>query len=540
METIGEDLRQMIRTPLSRSHVEALRAAGKVVTYPKGTIMAQQGEKANRFVYVEEGEIEVVNPFTGERHYPSTIGPTQFMGEISLLYGGTSSLPLRTVVDTRVIEVPRETFLTLMSQIPEMSDIIITVFAARRRRQLEDRRSGLYLIGEEADRNVRRIAEFASRNRLPYASVPLHSPDAEASAKSCGIDARTPAVIFGSKVPITDPTPEKIARLLGLNIDFSGDELFDVLIVGGGPGGVAAAVYAGAEGLRALVVEDIALGGQAGTSSRIENYMGFPTGISGADLLWRGVVQAMKFGARFAIPLRVTTLEAQEGGAFCATFENGQRVRASAIVVASGVQYRRLPLERLADFEGSGVYYSATEMETRYCKDTEAVIIGGGNSAGQAAMFLSRYARCVRVLVRGSSLAASMSSYLTSRLEADPGITIEYNSEVTALEGGEHLQSVTIRDVETGQSRKVAARALFIMVGAAPNTEWLSGLVKLDDKGFVVTGFGPPASPFATSYPGIFAVGDVRAGSVKRVASAVGEGSVVISKIWEHVKQNTT
>jgi len=216
VETIGEDLRQMIRTPLSSSHVEALRAAGKVVTYPKGTIMVHQGEKANRFVYVEEGEIEVVNPFTGERHYPSTIGPTQFMGEISLLYGGTSSLPLRTVVDTRVIEVPRETFLTLMSQIPEMSDIIITVFAARRRRQLEDRRSGLYLIGEEADRNVRRIAEFASRNRLPYVSVPLNSPEAEASAKSCAIDARTPAVIFGSKVPITDATPDKIARLLGL------------------------------------------------------------------------------------------------------------------------------------------------------------------------------------------------------------------------------------------------------------------------------------------------------------------------------------
>ncbi|HEV2268867.1 MAG TPA: FAD-dependent oxidoreductase [Steroidobacteraceae bacterium] len=539
METIGEDLRQMIRTPLSPSHVEALRAAGKVVTYPKGTIMAQQGERVNRFVYVEEGEIEVVNPFTGERHYPSTLGQTQFMGEVSLLYGGTSSLPLRAVVDTRVIEVPRETFLTLMSQIPEMSDIIITVFAARRRRQLEDRRSGLYLIGEESDRNVRRIAEFASRNRLPYASVPLHSPEAEESARSCGIDTSTPAVIFGSKVPITEATPDKVARLLGLNIDFSGDEHFDVLIVGGGPAGVAAAVYAGAEGLCALVVEDIVLGGQAGTSSRIENYMGFPTGISGADLLWRGQVQAMKFGARFAIPRRVTALEAQEDGAFCATFENGQRVRAGAIVVASGVQYRRLPLQRLADFEGSGVYYAATDMEARYCKDTEAVIIGGGNSAGQAAMFLSRYARCVRVLVRGSSLAASMSSYLTSRLEADPGIAIEYQSEVTALEGGEHLESVTIRNAETGQSRKVAARALFVMVGAAPNTEWLSGLVKLDDKGFVVTGLGPPASPFATSYPGIFAVGDVRAGSVKRVASAVGEGSVVISKVWEHVKQNT-
>ena len=540
METIGEDLRQMIRTPLARSHVEALRAAGKVVTYPKGTIMVQQGEKANRFVYVEEGEIEAVNPFTGERHYPATIGPAQFMGEISLLYGGTASLPMRTVVDTRVIEVPRETFLTLMAQIPEMSDIIITVFAARRRRQLEDRRSGLYLIGEEVDRNIRRIAEFASRNRLPYTSVPLHSPEAEAWAQSCAIDAGTPAVIFGSKVPITDATPDKIARLLGLNIDFSGDEHFDVLIVGAGPAGVAAAVYAGAEGLCALLVEDIALGGQAGASSRIENYMGFPTGISGADLVWRGEVQAMKFGTRFAIPRRVATLEAQADGTFCATFENGQRVRASAIVVASGVQYRRPPLERLTDFEGSGVYYAATEMEARFCRDTETVIIGGGNSAGQAAMFLCRYARCVRVLVRGSSLAASMSSYLASRLEAEPGITIEYNSEVTALEGADQLESVTIRNAKTGQSRKVAARALFIMVGAAPNTEWLSGLVKLDDKGYVVTGLGQPASPFETSRPGIFAVGDVRAGSVKRVASAVGEGSVVISKVWEHVKPNIT
>ncbi len=539
METIGEDLRQMIRTPLDRSHVEALRAAGKVTAYPKGTFMVQQGEKANRFVYVEEGEIEAVNPFTGERHYSATIGATQFMGEISLLYGGTASLPMRTVVDTRVIEVPREAFLTLMAQIPEMSDIIITVFAARRRRQLEDRRSGLYLIGEEVDRNIRRVAEFASRNRLPYTSVPLHSPEAEAWAQSCAIDTETPAVIFGSRVPITDATPDKIARLLGLNIDFS-DEHFDVLIVGAGPAGVSAAVYAGAEGLCALLVEDIALGGQAGASSRIENYMGFPTGISGADLVWRGEVQAMKFGTRFAIPRRVARLEAQADGTFCATFENGQRVRASAIVVASGVQYRRPPLERLTDFEGSGVYYAATEMEARYCKDTETVIIGGGNSAGQAAMFLCRFARCVRVLVRGSSLAASMSSYLASRLEAEPGITIEYHSEVTALEGTDHLESVTIGNAKTGQSRKVAARALFIMVGAAPNTEWLSGLVKLDDKGFVVTGLGQASSPFATSHAGIFAVGDVRAGSVKRVASAVGEGSVVISKVWEHVKQNTT
>src|SRR6202163_93438 len=540
METIGNDLRQMQRIPLAASHVEALRAAGKVVTHSGKKFLSRPGEPIDRFVYIEEGEVEVVNPYTDERYLPFTLGPTQFMGEISFLNGGAWSLSMRTVRDTRVIEMPRDVMLTLMSRIPEMSDIIITVFSARRRRQLDERDGSLQLIGEDEDRNVRQIAEFASRNRIPYRSMALGSPEAAATATSCSIAPGQPAVIFGRGIVVADPTPDKVARLLGLNLDFRDDEAFDVLIVGGGPAGVAAGVYAGAEGLSALVVEDIAIGGQAGTSSRIENYMGFPTGISGADLVWRGEVQAMKFGTRFAMPRRVVLLQKLEDESFCATFDNGQRVRAKAVVVATGVQYRRLPLDRLADFEGAGIYYAATEIEARYCKGTEAVIIGGGNSAGQAAMFLCRYARCVRVLVRGSSLAASMSSYLTSRLEADPGITIEYNSGVTALEGGEHLESVTVRNAETGRSRKVAARALFIMVGAAPNTEWLSGLVKLDDKGYVVTGLGLPASPFATSYPGIFAVGDVRAGSVKRVASAVGEGSVVISKVWEHVKQNTT
>jgi thioredoxin reductase (NADPH) len=234
-------------------------------------------------------------------------------------------------------------------------------------------------------------------------------------------------------------------------------------------------------------------------------------------------------------------LEKLEDATFCATFDSGQRVRGKAVVVATGVQYRRLPIDRLADFEGAGIYYAATEIEARYCKETEAVIIGGGNSAGQAAMFLSRSARCVRVLVRGSSLAASMSSYLSSRLQADPRITIEYGAEVTALHGGDHLEALTIRDAKTNATRVVDTRALFIMVGALPNTDWLSGLVDLDNKGFVITGSGvdSAASPFATSLPGIFAVGDVRAGSVKRVASSVGEGSVVISKVWEFVNRKT-
>jgi thioredoxin reductase (NADPH) len=539
VETIGGDLRQMQRTPLWESHVLALREAGKITTYPAGTYVARPGEPVDRFVYVEEGEIEVVNPYTGKRHLPSTLGPTQFMGEIAFLYGGAWSMPMRAVRETRVIEVPREAMLKLMSEIPEMSDIIITVFSARRRRQLDDRDGTLRLIGEEEDRNVRRIAEFASRNHIPYSSLPLRGAEAEATAASCSIAPGAPAVIFGQNVVLTEPTPDKVARLLGLHLEFRNDETFDVLIVGGGPAGVAAGVYAGAEGLSALVVEDIAIGGQAGTSSRIENYMGFPTGISGADLVWRGEIQAMKFGTRFAMPRRVTRLEKLPDQSFCATFDNAQRVRARAVVVATGVQYRRPPLDRLADFEGAGIYYAATEMEARYCNGMEAVIVGGGNSAGQAAMSLSRSASCVRVLVRGSSLAASMSSYLSSRLAADPRIKIEYGAEVSALHGAEHLQALTVRDLKTGATRLVNTRALFIMVGAAPNTEWLSGLVKLDDKGFVITGSGEgsASSPFATSLPGVFAVGDVRASSVKRVASAVGEGSVVISKVWEYANR---
>jgi thioredoxin reductase (NADPH) len=536
METIGADLRQMQRTPLATSHVAALRAAGSIVTYPVGAFLARPGDPADRFTYVEDGEIEVVNSYTNQRHLLSTLGPTQFMGEIAFLNGGAWSMAMRAVRETRVIEVPRDAMLTLMAQIPEMSDIIITVFAARRRRQLDEHDSTLQLIGEDDDRNVRRIAEFASRNRIPYTSLALGSPEAAAAAQSCSIASSEPAVIFGRGVVVTDPTPEKIARLLGLNRDLRHDEAFDVLIVGGGPAGVAAGVYAGAEGLRALVIEDVAIGGQAGTSSRIENYMGFPTGISGGDLVWRGEVQAMKFGTRFAMPRRVATLERlDDGGGFCATFESGERVRGGAVIVAAGVQYRRLPIDRLAEFEGAGVYYAATDIEARYCAGTQAVIIGGGNSAGQAAMYLSRSAKCVHLLVRGASLAASMSSYLSSRLEADPAITIAYGAEVIALHGGaQHLEAVTVRDANTGLTCDIDTRALFIMVGAAPNTGWLSGLVELDSKGFVRTGAEVGAdSPFATSQPGIFAVGDIRAGSVKRVASAVGEGSVVVSKVWE-------
>lgn len=536
MEKIGRDLEEMQRTPLTSAHVEAMQALGSVVTYPAGALLAEPGTTVDRFTYVLDGEIEIVHPFSDERATPSTLGPTQFMGEISFLNGGTWSMPMRAVRSTQVLEVPRPVMLRLMSEIPEMSDIIITVLAARRRKQLETGFSPLVLIGEDEDREVRRIADFASRNRLPYASYAAGTPEALQVAQSCAIPADKPAVIFGRGRVVDSPDTEKVARLLGVNYDLEDDAPFDVLIVGGGPAGVAAAVYAGAEGLSALVVEDTAIGGQAGTSSRIENYMGFPTGISGADLIWRGEVQAMKFGARFLMPRRVVSLERQDNGRFCANFDNGQRISAGAVVVATGVQYKRLPIDRLADLEGAGVYYAATENEARYCREAAVIIIGGGNSAGQAAMFLSRSAERVYLVVRGRSLAASMSSYLSSRLEADSRITILYETEAAALHGSSKLEAVTLRDRRDGSEREIPTCALFVMVGAEPNTGWLSDLVTLDGNGFVLTGDAVSASsPYQSSEPGIFAVGDVRSGSVKRVASSVGEGSVVISKVWSHL-----
>lgn len=536
MEKMGRDLMEMQRVPLHAAHVAAIRKAGTEVRYPAGTVLVRPGDRASHFVYVEQGEIEVLNTFTNEPLIAPTLGPTQFMSEIAFLAGGCWSMAFRATRDTTVIEVPRSAMLTLMAHAPEMSDIIITVLAARRRRQLEQGYSSLVLIGEESDRDIRRIADFAARNRFACVSYPLGSSQAHDVATSCAIDPNLPAAIFGKDTVVTDPTPEKIARLLGISQELASDEAVDVLIVGGGPAGVSAGVYAGAEGLSALVVEDIAIGGQAGTSSRVENYMGFPTGISGADLVWRGEVQAMKFGTRFVMPLRVDALEKLADGAFCATFHDGQRIRASAVVIATGVQYRRLPIERLADFEGAGIYYAATENEARYCRDAEVIVIGGGNSAGQAAMFLSRVAARVRVLVRGDSLAASMSSYLSTRLEADPAIMIDYGAHIAAVHGKDKLDAVTL--VRDGAEEKVSACAVFVMVGAVPNTGWLTGLVQLDDKGFVLTGADvAAASPYETSCPGVFAVGDVRAGSVKRIASSVGEGSVVISRVWEHVNR---
>ncbi|MEL6869606.1 MAG: FAD-dependent oxidoreductase [Pseudomonadota bacterium] len=537
MESMAEDLRVMQRTPLHDAHVEILHSLGTERNYKAGDPVIEIGQRVNEFIYVIAGEVELYDPYTGKRSTPHGLGPTQFVGDISFLNGGVSTLPMRAAVDTTALVVPREAVLKMMSDIPEFSDILITVFAARRRRQLDDSNTSLTLLGADSTANMRRIDAFASRNRIPIKRIELDSDEAHKTAKVCGIAADKPAVIFGLNEVVNGACPTAIARLLGLDLALHDSVTVDVLIVGGGPAGVAAGVYAGAEGLQALVVDELAIGGQAGTSSRIENYMGFPTGISGGDLLFRGEVQALKFGTRFAMPRRVEALAKHDDGTFTATLDDGVCVEARAVLAATGVQYRRLPLERLESFEGIGIYYAATEAEARFCRGTDAYIVGGGNSAGQAAMYLSRTANHVHVLVRGKSLATSMSDYLLSRLTADPKITIHYQCEIVELHGGEQLEGVSIRDKSKDTIQQHPTGAVFLMVGAAPNTQWLSGLVELDERGFILTGErAGQSSSFATSCNGIYAAGDVRAGSVKRVASSVGEGSVVISEIWNHVR----
>lgn len=537
METFAADLATMVRTPLAPEHVAAMRRVGEERELTAGEMLHNPGARQTFFHFLLEGELEAIDPTTQARTGNATLGPGQFFGELNFLTGGVSLMGSRAVSDSKVLCVPREQMLQLMSDIPEMSDILITVFAARRRRILESKEAGLTLLGGENSPDIRRIASFASRNRIPFREVALDTEDARNIAASCGLEQAKPGAIFGRDFKIDPPTPRQVARALGLDLELNTSDTVDVAIVGGGPAGVAAAVYAGAEGLSALVLEDTAIGGQAGTSSRIENYMGFPTGISGSDLVGRGEVQAMKFGTRFATPRRAAGLHQCGEGLFHVTLDDGAIVSARAVVVATGVQYRRLQLDGLEQLEGAGVYYAATEVESRWCRDSEVAVIGGGNSAGQAAMYLSRTARHVHILVRGASLSSSMSDYLLQRLEAHPRITIHLNTQVRALHGETNLEGVTVRDNLSGQDWSLKTRALFVMVGAAPNTDWLSGLVDLDDRGFVNTGERVGASNgYATSHPGIYAVGDVRAGSVKRVASAVGEGSVVISDVWSFVQ----
>ncbi len=427
MESLAEDLATMVRRPLTEDHVAAIRRIGAERLIHRGTILLRTGDPADQFFYVLEGGFQLWDEVRAEPTNANILGAGQFIGEIAFLTGGRMLYTMRAETPTRVLAAPRDAMLRLMAAEPEMSDIIVSVFAARRRAMLTRNATAITVVGAAEDRQVRAVAAFAARNKLPVTLIDSATDEAKALGEACSFTPGPgPIVIFGAGEVLADCTPLAIAERIGIAYSPT-DATIDVVIVGGGPAGVSAAVYAGAEGLSALVVEDLAIGGRAGTSSRIENYMGFPTGISGADLCFRGEVQAMKFGTRFAIPHRVAGVD-REGADWCLTLDNGARVMARSVIVATGVQYRRMPLDRLEEFEGAGIYYAATEIEARYCRDTDVVVIGGGNSAGQAAMFLARTTKHVQVLVRGASLADSMSAYLVDRLTRAPNITVHYQT----------------------------------------------------------------------------------------------------------------
>ncbi|MEM1453280.1 MAG: FAD-dependent oxidoreductase [Planctomycetota bacterium] len=515
--------------------VEQLAAAGERLETRRGDVLFDVGQRGYDFFYIERGAFEAVDR-TDDR-VVVRLEEGNFAGELGMLMGQRAFLAGIVAEPGTVLRVAHDDLEQLIHMVPELGDAVVTAYAARRRLLMNWGEGGLILVGDEDDGTALRLREFAGRSRLPHRWVARDDAEGmDEVSKLCELPDEGAVVVTGRSQVLSNPTPKALACAMGLDLAADVTRTFDVLVVGAGPAGLAAAVYGASEGLDVLVIEDTAVGGQAGTSSRIENYLGFPGGISGADLAFRGSVQAIKFGARIVAPRRATKLE-REGGAFRVTLDDGDEVLGRTVVLANGVQYRRLPLDRLVDFEGRGVYYAATELEARFCRGTEAVIVGGGNSAGQAAMFLSRHAARTHVVVRGAGLAESMSSYLSDRIERDDRITLWTRTQVTSLAGEGRLERVTLTNVDTGEEHAVESRALFIMIGAAPNTAWLGGQVALDERGFVRTGRDADSDldGFATSCPGIFAVGDLRAGSVKRVASAVGEGSVVISAVHGHL-----
>ncbi len=524
---------------LSPDLVEQIAQAGIRLDTKRGEVLFDVGQERYDFYYVERGVLEAID--RSNDHVVVQVKEGNFVGELGMLMGQRAFLAVVVAEAGRVIRLRQGDLMQMMHAVPELADTIVTAYAARRRLLVNWGEGGLIIIGSEGDSKALRLREFASRSRLPYRWVPRSDTAAmNEVSKLCEVPATGTVVVTGRSQVLPEPTPKALACVIGMDLAADNTSLFDVIVIGAGPGGLAAAVYASSEGLDVLVVEDTAIGGQAGTSSRIENYLGFPAGISGAELAFRSSVQAIKFGARIAAPRRATRLT-RENDLFCVTLDDGDTVRGRTVVLANGVQYRRLPLARLEELEGQGVYYAATDLEARFCRDTEVVIVGGGNSAGQAAMFLSRFASKTHVVVRGEGLAVTMSAYLSDRVEPDQRIQLWTRTSVSALVGESHLEQVVLRNNDTGEESTIRSKALFIMIGAAPNTDWLDGQVALDEKGFVRTGrdVGPEFDGFATSLPGIYAVGDIRSGSVKRVASAVGEGSVVIAAVHEYLSAHT-
>jgi len=521
---------------LSEDQARRVARYGVEEELPQGTLVFERGQRGVDFFLVLRGSIEifdqgrdgVANVFTIHRD-------RQFTGELDLFNDRQILVSGRTGEDSRVVRVPRSAFRQLVTGEPDVGEIVMRAFILRRVGLITHAQGGVILIGSGHAADTLRIEQFLTRNGYPHRTLDTDSdPDAEGFLEFFQLRAEhLPVVVAPPDQVLRNPSTPALADALGLTEAFDPDDVFDLAVVGAGPAGLASAVYAASEGLRTIVLEALAPGGQAGTSSKIENYLGFPTGISGQALAGRAQVQAQKFGARLAVSRSVTALEC-EAQPYRLRLEDGSTVTARAVVVATGARYRRLNLADEQRFEGQGIHYAATALEARLCSRSEAAVVGGGNSAGQAAVFLSQYAAHVHVLVRGPGLAATMSDYLVQRIEASPRITLHTHTEIVELSGKDMLESVTWRDTRSGATEMRPVEHVFVMIGAEPNTDWLGGCVELDAKGFVVTGFRGERSysgAYQTSRPGVFAVGDVRSGSVKRVASGVGEGSVVVQAI---------
>lgn len=478
-------------------------------------------------------------------------GPGQFTGEVSTLSGRRTFFRIRVTEPGEIIELDHQHTLALVQTDAELSEILMRAFILRRLELLEAGLGDVVLVGSIYSADTLRIKEFLTRNGHPYSYIDLErDPDIQNLLDGFHVTAcEIPVVICRGRIVLRNPTNQELADCLGFNETIDQTQMRDLVVIGAGPSGLAAAVYGASEGLDVLVLETSSPGGQAGSSSRIENYLGFPTGISGRELAGRAYTQAQKFGAQMLIA-KGTRLNCDRKP-YIVEVESGARIPARTIVIATGAEYRRPPLQNLPRFEGAGVYFGATFVEAQLCSGEEVIVVGGGNSAGQAAVFLAATAKRVHLLVRSSDLSATMSRYLIRRIEETPSIVLRPRTEIVALEGGDHLGSVHWRSNETGQIEEHAIRHVFVMTGAAPNTRWLDGCVALDSKGFVKTGpllspedmstaHWPLARPpylLETSLPGVLAVGDVRAGSVKRVASAIGEGSISISFVHQLLKE---
>ncbi len=524
---------------LSADLFNILEENGKKEFLPEGSVFFEVGQDSYDFAYIIEGALNIVDRL--KNRDVVSIKQGQFVGELGLLMGQKTFLAGVADCDTHIIRVTHKKIIELIGAVPELGDVLVSAFIARRHLLIEWGEGGVILVGKDKDPGLNRVLEFLNRSRIPFRLVDRDDQkELDKISENCVLPETESFAVVGNSEVIPDPSPMSIASFLGLDLVLSTEDEFDLVVVGAGPSGLAASIYASSEGLSVLTIEDTTIGGQAGTSSRIENYLGFPTGISGAELSYRAEIQAFKFGAKFTVPRRAVGL-ARENGKYRIELDDQKCVVAKSVILANGVQYRRLGIDQLVKFEGNGIYYAATELEARFCLGTNAVIVGGGNSAGQAAMYLSRYAKKTYIVVRKDGLGATMSSYLSERIEEDPRIDIITNTQIKSLSGENSLSSVELINDRDGSTRTIDTSSLFILIGAVPNTDWLEKTIRLDDKGFIITGsdVNQDAYPYETSWPGIFAVGDIRSGSVKRVASAVGEGSVVISYVHKYLEKKT-